>query len=559
MSCRILSISDIHFKENYKGKDFILNYFHSLKLELSNLHKTKAIDLVLLCGDIAYSGDNAEYYSFYDLLKENLPAEIPIVSVVGNHDVFWTSLSLALNGKELTEIFDEPDNKIIEDCKSPKGKYRGIFRNFYSVFHEKTSKSFHEKNQDRFEYKFDDANGYCGYLHDKQEKLFFLLLNSSWYSFGKGVLDTLYKNITENKGLDEIKKYCSQFIDGSLSQNGKQSYFLSFYPFFGKLEKAKEKDPDTRIIAVSHHPPSWLKWEEQFNKSEGRSILLDRLLRKTDLLITGHLHNPVAYPVLLNNSCFHFSNGAFLEYSFVDKFHDDSPADPIDAFPNNWFTIIDVNTSGFQYKSYKFKTELTEMGFSQYRNYWEVGSEGKRLAFIDRSLPHKDIAFHSSRVPKVTLSECLPSDTQKIELIIEKRRKNKLRYLAPHVEVKPRTLYTYHFDNKYNYYLYVNSIEYFHDLFSPENSMEAILKNPTFINLFDLLTLATENKLPPVLAFYEFYISSGPSREGIGDEYQEEEMQKFLKFQSFKHQFFEKFQKFDILKELSIVFDCFIV
>ncbi|HEX8460620.1 MAG TPA: metallophosphoesterase [Segetibacter sp.] len=69
---RIAAVADIHVKETDKGK--WVNYFKEV---------SKVADVLLICGDLTDTGDEAEA----QVLAEELKAcTIPVVGVLGNHD-----------------------------------------------------------------------------------------------------------------------------------------------------------------------------------------------------------------------------------------------------------------------------------------------------------------------------------------------------------------------------------------------------------------------------------------------------------------------------------------
>src|SRR5512138_1328184 len=69
---RIAAVADIHVKSTDKG--VYTNYFREI---------SKKADILLIGGDLTYTGDEAEAHVLSQELKN---CSIPVVAVLGNHD-----------------------------------------------------------------------------------------------------------------------------------------------------------------------------------------------------------------------------------------------------------------------------------------------------------------------------------------------------------------------------------------------------------------------------------------------------------------------------------------
>lgn len=101
---RILHLSDIHFGQEKKGErirhnDVREQLVSDLKIFLGN---TKRLDLILINGDIAYSGKKTEYDDAVAWIEQLINVgrcdETAVLTVPGNHDVDIDLISLAAKG-----------------------------------------------------------------------------------------------------------------------------------------------------------------------------------------------------------------------------------------------------------------------------------------------------------------------------------------------------------------------------------------------------------------------------------------------------------------------------
>src|ERR1700744_4319606 len=99
MALKILHISDIHFKDfkNYKYLDLDKEIQREIELDLAALKDQYGkIDIVLLGGDIAFSGKENEYEVANTWIKRLCEIidcqEENVLTVPGNHDVDRTKI-----------------------------------------------------------------------------------------------------------------------------------------------------------------------------------------------------------------------------------------------------------------------------------------------------------------------------------------------------------------------------------------------------------------------------------------------------------------------------------
>src|SRR5258708_3236125 len=94
MKLKILHISDLHFSENGVAQDNVLN---SLSMKIEELCKLEIKpNLLVITGDIAYSGKAAEYdraREFIDRITKHCEITVDkIFMIPGNHDVDRTKI-----------------------------------------------------------------------------------------------------------------------------------------------------------------------------------------------------------------------------------------------------------------------------------------------------------------------------------------------------------------------------------------------------------------------------------------------------------------------------------
>ena len=230
--------------------------------------------------------------------------------------MYWTALKNAIGrDRTLEHLFSISEDEIITNLK-----FKEVFDN-YATFYEEVNIMYETlDDEDKLgTYKFHPTH-YSGYVYNKKEKILILLLNSAWKSFGPGVIKEYYDELSGKLSSEDFKKVIEKFVIGdSLSQKGNQSYFFTSYPYRKKVLNIIENDEDVKVLTIAHHPPSWLTYEELFEKSDDIQRL-DSILDISHLLITGHLHNTVTSPTKDQQKTYHLMNGAFLDYNRIEKY-----------------------------------------------------------------------------------------------------------------------------------------------------------------------------------------------------------------------------------------------
>src|SRR5690348_162235 len=97
---RILHLSDIHFGQEKRGQ---LVYQDDVREQLlDDLHRllgTKTLDLILINGDIAYSGKKGEYDRAVEWIERLTVVgscdETSVLTIPGNHDIDIDLISLS--------------------------------------------------------------------------------------------------------------------------------------------------------------------------------------------------------------------------------------------------------------------------------------------------------------------------------------------------------------------------------------------------------------------------------------------------------------------------------
>ena len=546
---RILSISDIHYQVKYNGNGLVVDYLKSFKAKIEELHNIVPIDIVFITGDLSFSGESEEFKELRKSIRTVLPESVPVYSVLGNHDVNWTYLKEAIgNNVPLENLYKITEDEIIEDLNKADSKYRKVFNEFRVNFSDEINKDINPIYQFKF-----CSNNYSGYIWCPDEKILFLLLNSSWYSFGPGVIEKYYEEKVKKLSHNELKEQLLDLIGNSLSQEGKQSYFLTSFPYFDEINKIIQAEDDVRVITMAHHPPSWLKWDEQYCSDKTKRNLND-LISLTDLFITGHLHSPVLPPSLLQARCYHLTNGSFLDYHFID--HQGSPVTPDSKFPNNWFNIIDINSDRFSYGSYKFITIKKSGKGISYDYLWELTTPIPTVEyeFYNYDPPKDTIAAKETGHVASAIKILHPKDLNHIISLLKEKRKNIFSLIEPTCSrIVSDSVNCLKFNGDY-YLLIINNLEKMNEVLEKADSYNDLSKDNLFNSLLQNLNSYSSVQLP-VMAFYDFL---RPVKDIDSTLFTRHQNEKFILFQSFKHKFFFKFKELYKFTELNIVFDIII-
>ncbi|MCY1490946.1 3',5'-cyclic adenosine monophosphate phosphodiesterase CpdA [compost metagenome] len=551
---RILTLSDIHFKSTYsdhqfeKKQDVISKYFKSFREKLNELNEEKEIDVVIIGGDIAFSGDVNQYSGIKKILKKCIPEKIPIFSIVGNHEVNWTELSAAIGSEvELTKLFTIPKTSVIDGKK-----FQRIFSNYYNSFQSELN----DEREFEFEYQFCNKQ-YVGYIFSEKNNTLILLLNSAWYSYGPGVVEEFFKQWAKPKDRDSLIAGLPDLLGDTLSQEGKQSYFFEYYPFFEKINRLITEKADLKVVTFAHHPPSWLRWEELYADTPHRNF--NTLIDFSNILITGHLHNPVLEPNLIRGKCYHVNNGIFLDYHFVDKHLKDPGQDnnPKNVFPNNWFNIIEVNDDNFELIPYKFTSVKMGGKGVQYKYDWIKEDRVNKLydypKIDDHKADVKENVAKKSKKGEAVITTYQPKKVQELIELLFKQRSNKFKIQeGQNKSIKQGEIVNLK-GQREDYLVILNGLDEMQRIIQEAGSDYGKLKeNELFSSLLDRLEISKIGDLP-VVAFYEI-VNQVSDNELFESFYQ----QKTIIYQSFKYSFFSSFQELHKFNELNIVFDAIV-
>ena len=545
---RILTFSDIHYKEGDKNKPSVKKFFTSFKSKIIELNDEIAIDLVVISGDLAYSGKTPDYLELKEVINDIIPNSIPTLYIVGNHDVNWTNLKDALGRKiELPNLFD------VDEEKFSQQKFIEIFSNF-NVLTNSVEKNILSRNG--LNYKFCNKT-YTGILHSKSDNILILLLNSSFYSFGPGVIKDYFEIWADKKDIKRLIDEIPSLLGEKLSQEGKQSYFLNSYPYFEEANKLITENENLKVITFAHHPPSCLKWDELYSEDDTKRNF-NTLIELSDIIITGHSHNPVSEPSLIQNRCYHINNGVFLDYHYIEK--DVAKDNPISVFPNNWFSLIEIDGDNFKLMPYKF---ITKKNISSGRNFsceWIIIENISTIEYKIKSKNNKKTTSidSSNKNDKIIESEFspiyyTPKNTQDIISTIQKARRN--NFISSDSTKKPiNTVDSIHLKlNKEDYIIIINGLDDFYTEIKNAKTYTELKLFPKLASILKDIEIADISKLP-IIAFYDILEKSDSINENLFEDFHQS---KFVAFQSFKHYFFTKFEELFKFTEINIVYDIF--
>ncbi|MEY8850014.1 metallophosphoesterase [Psychroserpens sp. XS_ASV72] len=537
-------LSDIHFKKNY-GEDHhpVKDVFKSFKKRFLELNDQYKFDCVIISGDLAFQGNSEEYTGLSEELNDIVPSSIPILSVVGNHDVYWDSLKSALgDSMELESLFK------VQKSEFNSGRFDNVFMNFRDKFINKL------KSTEEFEFKYNDER-FMGYCYFEKKQVLVILINSSWYSFGPGIISKYYDLFVKKLGdnADIIKENLKDLLLGDkLSQMGKQSYFLETksFPFWKEIQDILNKNPATRVISIAHHPPSWLNWDEQFKPSDIKNgtIRLDELFKLSNILITGHEHVPMnSQPVKLHNNCYNIQMGSFLDYHYIDNDENDTKSS---KFPNNWFSVLTMGTYNCKLLNYQLTVEGNDFTGTDYFkwnkskdliefNYREMRNDH----FSEEEHPYLFVRGGFKNANKV-----LPSNLDELKDIVNIKRKNDLSFDNSMKGVEQEVLIEC-LINQEESLIVINGLTKYYSSMGKEDNIDKLLEIPFFNELDNYL-----NKSNVInLTFYDLI------KVEYSYEYEDYYNIQFIRFIAFKHSFFNKFQKFYKHKELNINYDCLLI
>ena len=246
MKLLLIHLSDIHI---INDDDAITKRYPQIVNAVKNLDYSLDLCVIVVTGDIAFSGTTEQYlvaYELFEKLKQLLsqsltgapqhhPVPVNFVIVPGNHDCDFTASGTVreiVTEKILddTSIAEKPD--IVQTCT----EVQAPFFDFVGAVESFPPLPTSEKYDVRLSYKYD--------LSDEEETVTFLCYNTAWLS-----------QLHENQG-------------------------RLFFP----SDAARLDQNDSALVVASfHHPYNWLK-------SNVARAFRDNIEAVADLVLTGHEH-----------------------------------------------------------------------------------------------------------------------------------------------------------------------------------------------------------------------------------------------------------------------------
>lgn len=235
---KILWISDIHFSENYKIGQTSKVFEDYLSSFISYCKELTGIDYILISGDIAQSGFVSEYQNFIErvldplILLDNLK-EAKILINSGNHDLQRDGVS----------IFQDYINEV-KSRKFDRNQFLTTRKKFFKQAFSNYSNAF-AKYRDRLPatisktYKEDFLHGY---FLDHEKKVIFVLLNSSWFSFGDSFLTKYFETYLFCKNDIILKNNEKDFLlfVKDFANNNEVPFFYDFMKVLFSFNNYKE-------------------------------------------------------------------------------------------------------------------------------------------------------------------------------------------------------------------------------------------------------------------------------------------------------------------------------
>jgi len=249
----ILHLSDLHFglEINTKIKEEVIEkrnqILGKLIVKLENLNHKWKPDIIVISGDIGFSGEKENYeeaWNWIDLLlkKLNLKTE-RIIVCAGNHDRYIKDL---INLNRIYPKIEDMDRFLEKDNLKKLEKRFNAFSEFCR-----------DHNIPSLNYN-DEENYLIGYR--EIQDLRFIVLNSSWFSLGK--------------------------------ENDRGKIFIGYPHILEMKKKGLLKNPDITedvTISILHHPFEWLNQTEIDKKGKRDPSYVD-LARNCNIILSGHTH-----------------------------------------------------------------------------------------------------------------------------------------------------------------------------------------------------------------------------------------------------------------------------
>lgn len=349
----ILWISDIHYKEEFSNIDDVNIYTEYFIEFLDKEEISNDITHLVISGDISSTGTSLDYESFekdfYQKLIQALPKNTIQLVIPGNHDVDWIYLKDTI--KSIDELKYDHKKPIKDDINEAFKNYRAKFNGLISEHHKTLDK------QD-FEFKY-DYDRLVGYFYDIKHNYLFLLINSALNSFGNIRKESISDFMQKDQALyDDVLK----LVESHLSEYGNQTYGLQILfanrgpnkKFHDGIKSILATKNPPFVISIAHHPPDWIHYSEKFSNTSGGKSLLDKLFNISQLLLVGHEHSSPSIGVEYG-SCLLLRGGLFLNNDvLIDNVYYEN--DLSSLFPNNWFSVLKLNSDKIVEKRFFYDT-----------------------------------------------------------------------------------------------------------------------------------------------------------------------------------------------------------
>ena len=256
MGFAIIQLSDIHIKDN---DDLIVKRIDRLKAACNSKVNPNDDVLILISGDIAYSGTAQQYNIAEELLshiscylEEQKKCKIHYAFVPGNHDCDFT-VSNSVRESLLTGIDDNSDADIFYTVNSVQKNYQEFVKKFYEDTNELIQKKV---------------------ITVDNKEILLVLINSAWMSC-----------LSEKPGKIIIPKFA-----------------------FPNINNEKYK----MVITIQHHPVNW--FNTNFVKEYNEFVRTT-----TDLLFVGHEHQKDGFSISSNKWMYSEFHAKELQDSYSDS------------------------------------------------------------------------------------------------------------------------------------------------------------------------------------------------------------------------------------------------
>ncbi len=385
-SAKIFWMSDIHYCHDENNKiDSINNkvknsnrkkgieiYFDSIRDRIKDAKPTH----IVITGDLAFSGEYNQYKGMYErLLRDYFESEdgkeARLIICCGNHSCnrsiihdtsFNSEFLKALEGKDLNKYSDKLSvlnelekieldiirftnvakqsvnhgskllGKLTNSNTTPNLKASELlflgYRDFYHDFVQPRFESINIRDKDFqkiVQFDIDSNQGLYGVIHDREYNIIFTVLNSAWMAWGNETYEKLFENL---KTSSEFNEY------------GNLTYKIDI---LGRIKKILTEDLKSQLefnnyICLSHHPFSWMSYEDNYVHNS-----LNEILELHDILLTGHVHVQHSWPTLYKGKTYWLEAPQIFDYHLYDN-QVETSSDHYNYIPkNHGFSTFDLS------------------------------------------------------------------------------------------------------------------------------------------------------------------------------------------------------------------------